>query len=87
MFIFLKNDDGLVYKGVLTFLLFSKVLKFCGALKQTNGKNGFCQMACENIVYSNSLRLIISAQVMFWKNSKFFVEDIDEDTDGVDASF
>ena len=59
MFIFLKNDDGLVYKGVLTFLLFSKVLKFCGALKQTNGKNGFCQMACENIVYSNSLRLII----------------------------
>ena len=24
---------------------------------------------------------------MFWKNSKFFVKDIDEDTDGVDASF
>ena len=58
MFICLKNDDGLVYKGVLTFLVFSKVLKFCGALKQTNGKR-FCQMACENVVYSNSLRLII----------------------------
>ena len=24
---------------------------------------------------------------MFRKNSKFFVKDIDEDTDGVDASF
>ena len=38
MFICLKNDDGLVNKGVLAFLLFSKVLKFCGGLKQTNGK-------------------------------------------------
>ena len=38
VFICLKNDDGLVYKGILTFLVFSKVLKFCGALKQINGK-------------------------------------------------
>ena len=44
-------------------------------------------MACENVVYSNSLRLITKCPGNVQEEQQIFVKDIDEDTDGVDASF